>query len=495
MPDLAASLDAHTLERTAAAILADALAPAAALHLPGGRDRHRRQLEHAIDLANRVLAAAEENGRDAGICAGARSTLVNAHAARARDARHGAGQLSLGAQRAPTGAACDDGWQRVEEIVAVAEASALAAARMAAELDNSTAWKTARAAQAAARDARRIVDERNHAYTFHADPGFSFGEGWYLAAAAVLAGVAIQIEPGKPQTPQAERFLRDAGLGVEMETLGGFPCLPAVVRGQQSWPASHPTGLQPYRARPRANKHLPEIVARAFRVDPLSAQRKLRAAFLGDAPIPQAVIDWADRGLAGVSSGKKVLLWVRYSAHHPTRNTAVPELVELARRALVANLVPVLVGDAVRDGGVPSGAVDMTLFWKEPIFQGADMRRAQLQFFEHLKEAHALVGQLGVTTAGMDGPALMGLATMYLTDAPNVRLGTWVGTVPGYREIVRGDGYLERVSDRLRRWTDDDEHRRPDLADGRDERDVTDYSCPGLLQDADERCARGWDID
>jgi hypothetical protein len=449
MPDLAASFDAHTfdahtLERTAAAILADALAPAAALHLPGGRDRHRRQLEHAIDLANRVLAAAEENGRDAGTCAGARSTLVNAHAARARDARHGAGQLSLGAQRAPTCAACDDGWQRVEEIVAVAEASALVAARMAAELDNNTAWKTARAAEAAARGARRIVDERNHAYTFHADPGFSFGEGWYLAAAAVLAGVAIQIEPCKPQTPQAERFLRDAGLGTEM----------------------------PYRSRPRANKHLPEIVARAFRVDPLSAQRKLRAAFLGNAPIPQTVIDWADRGLAGVSSGKKVLLWVRYGAHHPTRNTTVPELVELARRALVANLVPVLVGDAIRDGGVPSGAVDMTLFWKEPIFQGADMRRAQLQFFEHLRGAHGLVGQLGVTTAGMDGPALMGLATMYLTDAPNLRLGTWVGTVPGYREIVRGDGYLERVSDQLRRWADDDEHREPDWADGRDERDV-----------------------
>ena len=50
------------------------------------------------------------------------------------------------------------------------------------------------------------------------------------------------------------------------------------------------------------------------------------------------------------------------------------------------------------------------------------MRRAQLQFFEHLRRAHGLVGQLGVTTAGMDGPALMGLPTMYLTDAPNVRM-------------------------------------------------------------------------
>lgn len=428
MPELADSLDARTLERAAVTILADELALAATLHLPGGRERHRRQLDRVIDLANRALAAAEGEGDEpGGSCAGARSTLAKAHAVRAQDARHGAGQLSLGAQRAPTREACDDGWQRVEEIVAVAEASALAAARMAAVLDNKSAWKAAQAAEAAARGARRIVDERNHAYTFHADPGFSFGEGWYLAAAAVLAPVAIQIEPGKPQTAQAERFLLDAGLG---------------------------SRLVPYRSRPRANKHLPEIVARAFHADPFSAPRKLRAAFLGDAPIPRTIIDWADRRLAGVSAATKVLLWVRYGAHHPTRNTMYPELVELARRVLAAHCMPVLVGDAVRDGEVPAGAVDMTLFWKEPIFQGADMRRAQLQFFEHLKVAHDLVGQLGVTTAGADGPALMGLPTMYLTDAPNVRLGTWVGTVPGYEELVRGDGYFDHVSDRLRQWAE-----------------------------------------
>ena len=80
------------------------------------------------------------------------------------------------------------------------------------------------------------------------------------------------------------------------------------------------------------------------------------------------------------------------------------------------------------------------------------MRRAQLQFFEHLKRAHALVGQLGVTTAGMDGPALMGLPTLYLSDAPNVRMRAWVGAVPGYRELVRGENHLQRASETLREW-------------------------------------------
>jgi hypothetical protein len=426
-PDLAAAPDAHALEQEAATALADAVARAPMLHLPGERERYRRRIEHAIALASRALAAAEHGIPEAKRIARARSVLVKAHAARAQDARHGAGQLALGAQRAPTSEACDDGWLRVEEIVAGAEASACEAARIAAELDRKPAWKAAREAQAAARDARRLVEQRNRAYTFHADPGFSFGEGWYLAAAAVLAPVAIQIESGKPQTAQAERFLRDAGLGPR---------------------------LVPYRSRPRANKHLPEIIARAFAADPASAQRRLRAAFLGDGPIPREVTDWTDGRLAGAPRAPKVLLWVRHGRHQPARNTRHPELVELARRSLAAGLLPVLVGDAVGEGGIPSGTVDLTLFWKEPLFQGIDMRRAQLQFFEHLKRGHGLVGQLGVTTAGMDGPALLGLPTLYLTCAPNPRLGTWVGTVPGYREIVRSDGYLDRVTDTLLRWAD-----------------------------------------
>jgi hypothetical protein len=69
-----------------------------------------------------------------------------------------------------------------------------------------------------------------------------------------------------------------------------------------------------------------------------------------------------------------------------------------------------------------------------------------------VKREHGVVGQLGVTTAGMDGPALMGLATTYVTDAPNVRMGAWVGAVPGYQEVVRDRGYLERVSRALSEW-------------------------------------------
>ncbi len=416
------------LEREAARSLAEAIALVAAGHEPDRRERHRRLLERVIEQAERASAAAEDEPRRAAL-----TIVARAHAARAQDALHGAGQLSMSAQRAPTPEACDEGWRRVETIVAAAEDSARAAERAAraleAEAGSSGLARAARAASGradgAARAGRGIVDERNHAYTFHTDPGFSFGEGWYLAAAAALAGVSIQIEPGTPATAQAERFLCDAGLADR---------------------------LRPYRPRPRANKQTTDIVARAFRADPRDAQQRLRTAFLGDAPIHEAVRNWIDPRLARHSDRPKVLVWVRDGAHHPGRNTAVSELVELTGRLQRAGVVPILVGDALREAPVPAEAVDMLLFWKDPTFRGIDGRRAQLQFFEHLREAHGVVGQLGVTTAGMDGPALLGMPTMYLTDASNVRMRAWVGAVPGYREIVRESGYLDRVIAGVGEW-------------------------------------------
>ncbi|HTQ04347.1 MAG TPA: hypothetical protein VMI54_10840 [Polyangiaceae bacterium] len=425
--------DVTTLPRAALAHLDEALAGLNAPHAPGQRENHRAGLALAIEAASAAQAAATEV--PARVLAW--SILARAHAARAEDALHGAGQLSLSAQRAPTCAACDEGWRRVEAIARVAETSARDAERAVEAIRNldaesaaaRRAFRAARRGAAAALAARRIVELRNHAYTFHTDGGFSFGEGWYLAAAAVLAGVAIQIEPGPAErTAQAATFLGAAGL-------------------------AHV--VQAYRSRPRAMKQTTELVARAFRADPASAQARLRAAFLGDEPISSEVSGWIERKLAArpaPSAGKKVLVWIRDGVHHPGRNSTGAEVHELAACVSRAGLVPVLTGDALRDTTVPEDALDMILFWKDPLFRRADMRRAQLQFFEELRGRHGLVGQIGVTTAGMDGPALMGLPTLYLTAAPNARMGAWVGAVPGYVEVVREDGYLERITRTLSQW-------------------------------------------
>jgi hypothetical protein len=423
---------ADELQLEAARSLAEALETAKVLHHPGARDRYRELLEHSIASATHALAAVVPD--DFATLSSVRSTLAAAHAAKADDACHGAGQLSLSAQRAPTRDACEDGWRRVEAIVIGAEQSAAIAARMAAELEGDprcaqkvvrAARKAASVADAAAERARRVIETQNQAYTFHTQARFSFGEGWYVAAAAVLDDVLVQVEPDEDGHRAAEHFLRSTGLADR---------------------------LRPYRSRPRAMKHVTELVGRAFRDNPAVSQGKLRRAFLGQDPIPEAVTAWTDRKLAGAPEGPKVLFWIRDGVHHPARNTRVQELVALIDLARRAGLVPMLTGDALREGFIPKDVVDLILFWKDPLFRGIDRRKAQLWFFEHLRHAHGVVGQLGVTTAGMDGPALMGLPTLYLTDAPNVRMREWVGAVPGYTEVVRDEGYLERVMRELVAW-------------------------------------------
>jgi len=182
--------DSGELTQKAVTLLAEATALEETLHLAGVRDDYRCRLEQVVLLATRVLDNALES-REVALL---QSVLLRAHGSLAEDARYGAGQLSRGSQRAPTWEDCEDGWQRVEEIVCNAEDAASAAARFARRLNTEKAREIAHRAEVAAKAARKIVTERNHAYTFHADPGFSFGEGWYLAAAALLGGVPIQIK-------------------------------------------------------------------------------------------------------------------------------------------------------------------------------------------------------------------------------------------------------------------------------------------------------------
>ena len=171
------NFDAPSVERAAAAVLDRALARSSALHLPGMRDQHRAEVGRAIELASSALTVADAGRTEA--VAGALSTLVKAHAARARDARHGAGQLSLGAQRAPTRDDCDDGWRRVEEIVGVAEASAVEAARLALLLDDPAARSAARAAESGGKG--RAADRRRAKSCLHVPCG-----SWVLVRRGVV---------------------------------------------------------------------------------------------------------------------------------------------------------------------------------------------------------------------------------------------------------------------------------------------------------------------
>lgn len=390
------------------------------LHHCGVRDGYRKLLEQGIVLVTKALEESREHHERTGL----RKRLVDAHAARSEDARYGAGALSRSAQRAPTLKDCEEGWFKVAGIVDNARASAREARHLANIVGEHRSKHLASRAERAARSAEDTLKERNRAYTFFTTPGFSFGEGWYLAAASLFAGLLIQVKSGTPQEAQALQFLCDVGLGER---------------------------LVPYRSRPASPKHLTDIIAATFRRDPLAAQTQLRRAFLGQQPAPAPIIEWVGEKV-GTDTKEKVLLWVRSSDHDAHRNTSFNELDQLAQLVLAAGVTPVYYGDAIPSNvNLPRG-MDLTLCWKTSLFQGPSMRRTQLQLFEELRRRHRLIGQIGVTTAGMDGPALMGLPTAYLTDAPNVRLGKWVGNVPGYVEVLRHSDYLDKLRGYLRKW-------------------------------------------
>ncbi len=388
------------------------------------RDRHRALLARAIAEAERWTSTADRGAHER-----AWLTMAAAHAALSEDALHGANQLSLSAQRAPSLDECTEGWVRVAALVQAAHEYARATEAAVRALDSSmprlvrAGARAAARALAAAEAASALLSARNDAYVFHTAPSFSFGEGWHVAAAAILANITIQIPAGEEGASSGERFLRDAGL------------LPHV---------------QSARPRPRATKQVTGLVARAFREDASLAQHKLRVAFLGDAPISESVRAFADERM-GRRDTPKVLLWIRRGTHQPERNSKPEEIERLVDVIQREGATSVLVGDEAFCP-IPEGALDLSLFWKAPLFQGEDRRRAQLQFFEHLRVAHQVRGQLGVTTAGMDGAALLGLPTAYLTEAPNPRMRTWVGAIPGYAEIVRIPGDLEGLATLLRAW-------------------------------------------
>lgn len=419
--------DAPAIALVGARALDHAAELAESLHLPGLRDAHRAFLIVAKDAFEAALR---------GVCIDARETLpawvvackgqlLRVYRAFTEDARYGVGQLSRAAQRAPTAADCDDGWQRVEEIARGAESVADKARALVSDYDSARLRKLVGAIVRSAAAARATIEARNRAYTFHANPTFSFGEGWYAAAAAVLEGIELQIEPAKKHTAAAVHFLANSGLGER---------------------------LRVYRPRPRANKALPLIVADAFQRDPLAAQTRLRAAFLTDAEVVPRVRQWLGAALPVVPERPTVLIWNRQGAHDAHRNSAPEELHALCEWAQQAALWPILIGDGLGEMLLPLGTLSLALFWKEPLFQGLDMRRAQLALFEALRDSWRLVGQCGVTTAGMDGPALLGLPTLYLTDEPNVRLGRWVGAVPGYEEVVRDGTHEARIRARFAQW-------------------------------------------
>lgn len=198
------------------------------------------------------------------------------------------------------------------------------------------------------------------------------------------------------------------------------------------------------------------IIARAFTVDPVKARAQLRASALGGATVSPAITAYAEQALSSHSGKKKVLVWVRArSDYQPERNTSDVELRAMIEKVKEQGFVPVLVGSDPPPGTSLEGAVPMTRHWQAPAIKNApDPYRAQLLLFEHLREAHNVVGQVGVRSGGLDPPALLGMPTVYIETAPagdpsSARMKQWVGPLGNYEMVQLEPGWEEALAKKL----------------------------------------------
>jgi hypothetical protein len=147
----------------------------------------------------------------------------------------------------------------------------------------------------------------------------------------------------------------------------------------------------------------------------------------------------------------KVLIWVRRRGDHdPARDASPQSLFQLATAAQARGMTPVFVGPPA-DEALPDG-IDLTGHWRDPAFAGEGGLRAQLHMFDLLHREYGVVGQIGLKSGGMDGPALTGMPTISIGEPADRRMRRWDG-VDGIHRVETRD-YDATSADPARRELD-----------------------------------------
>ncbi|MDX6743925.1 hypothetical protein [Actinocorallia sp. A-T 12471] len=200
------------------------------------------------------------------------------------------------------------------------------------------------------------------------------------------------------------------------------------------------------------------LVAAAYKtMSPAKATAALQAAWLPQGwetgaaslvPHGETIAQWVARKRFDKSKAY-AFLWFRRSGAlggaHPELDTCVTATRDLIktikRNGLIENAAIVLVGDAGH--GITDGVdIDLTEYWNDkrsPFISGD--RRMQLALFAYLVKAGYNLMNIGMRSGALEGPALLGVRTVYLEEIYNLqegRMDQWQGVVPGYRRIELG---------------------------------------------------------
>ncbi|MFY0566567.1 hypothetical protein ACN28E_22400 [Archangium lansingense] len=147
----------------------------------------------------------------------------------------------------------------------------------------------------------------------------------------------------------------------------------------------------------------------------------------------------------------RVLLWVRINKRKPKAtahlelDTSVQGVRQIVQRIVEANAkrrevgLPewtiALTGDRLdlsqpKNKLLKDHCVDLMEFWKAPGWNEAWGRRGQLTLFAFLYGRNAQMVNLGMRSGGLEGPALIGIPTVYMEETDNPqqdRMKKWVG--------------------------------------------------------------------
>lgn len=192
------------------------------------------------------------------------------------------------------------------------------------------------------------------------------------------------------------------------------------------------------------------VVGNSYKSKTEASQAAVRNAFTGDkkGPTDEQLKEFV--ASKGFQVGKKyALLWIRLSAKeksggaHAELDTSIEGVRQLKKMLKLTGRTPVLVGDRPRKD-ITADTINMIKFWEEEpfkTFRGLDTRIAQLRMFEYMRGAGIDLLSIGMRSGAMEGPALLGIPTMYIEETGNKQAGRmekWKGKVPGWSQLKVG---------------------------------------------------------
>jgi hypothetical protein len=183
------------------------------------------------------------------------------------------------------------------------------------------------------------------------------------------------------------------------------------------------------------------LVKREFERNAIAALTRLRTNWLSASDeFLRPLRAFADRWVSPIRD-RKLLIWNRGRDDYQSERNTTPKLRgQLTSLARDLRLAPILIGHPI---GAPRSPCDLTGLWEDEVFRKSPYL-SQLAFVDLLCREYGVVASVGNRSGGMDGPALLGLPTIYLEDPSanelsQKRMQAWVNVVPGYRRQVLND--------------------------------------------------------